>query len=237
MIKKCLLFILGFLTFLIIEYLHCNNKLNLRFKHYYLYINSLNFFYKNLLIITIAFIFLTFLNFFIYNINIIYLDDVVVHTKVGDVQVSVKGNYLKFLLENFGDSMVFAFSARLAAAVVAKSNIHAVSKIGISLATAGTGLTTYKIIQRELPNVNIANIPEDTVSATVTLQNINLEVSGNYQIPTHPYLDLMFGKTRPLHIDKNQFSVSKLEGDTIITGKDNLNTSHLIAEIKNLKPN
>lgn len=53
--------------------------------------------------------------------------------------------------EVFGDTAVFLGSARLAYLIIAKNSaLSSLSKIGIVLGSGGTGLTSYRVIDRSL---------------------------------------------------------------------------------------
>lgn len=157
-----------------------------------------------------------------YNINIIYLEEVTVQTKFGKVDVTIKGDVIKYIFNNFGDVAVFTFGARLASVIISKHSMAPLTKIGVSITSGASSLATYNSISMALPeNVYQKDSP---LTATISLNDVNLTVKSNYELPDHPFLDVFLGTNPTLAFDKSQFELKSFNGNTFLTS--NLDLAH-----------
>jgi hypothetical protein len=158
-----------------------------------------------------------------YSMNIIYLDSVNVNVTVNGVNASVTGDILNIAKEIFGDTAVFLGSARLAYLIVAKNNgLRSISKIGIVIGSGGGGLTTYRIFDKTLNSIG-AERNKIILNGNLKLGSVNVTTTGNYNIPEHPVLSLLFGMNGGINVDNMQkpFSVIRSEGHTILQATNN----------------
>ena len=194
---------------------------------------------KNAIFIWINYFVFVYILIFIvkYNINIIYLDTVKVDVTINGVDASITGEFLAAAKEICGDTAVFLGSARLAYLIISKNSaLSSFSKIGIVLASGGGGLTSYRVIDRSLNYIGVER-NEVVLNGNLKLDSVNVITSGNYKIPDHPVLDLLFGMNKGFNYNNahQQFKViTNNEGTTILKGTD---TTGIINALDNHNPN
>jgi hypothetical protein len=171
-----------------------------------------------------------------YNMNTIYLDSVQVNVNINGVNANVTGDILSTAKELFGNTAVFLGSARLAYLIIGKNKaLSTLNRIGITIGTGGGGLISYRVIDRTLNYYGLEN-NNIVLNGNLSLENVNVTTTGNYNIPEHPVLNLLFGMYRGVQFSNfNQpFNFTTTEGTSIFQATNN---TGVISALDNLNPN
>ena len=171
-----------------------------------------------------------------HNINILHLEEIIVQTKIGDIDVTINGNYLNYIFDNLGDAAVFGFGSRLSYAIIAKAKINTAAKIGITISSGITYFSGYKIIKNLTYNPSI--MPDPNITATITLKNVSLNTTTNYTLSQHPYLDLFLGTNPSTYINNADLKIrrSHLNGFKIISSEIDLSNSPILSRVIKINP-
>jgi hypothetical protein len=169
------------------------------------------------------FLFVYFLFFLVrYNLTTIYLDTVRVNVTINGVEANITGDILDTAKEVFVDTAVFLGSARLAYLIISKNNrLNTLSKIGIVLSIASGGFTSYHILKNN--TTILGEKPELVLKDNLKLDNVVISTTGNYNIPEHPILSLLFGMNAGVNYNnvKQSFTTINRNGKTILQGEGN----------------
>ena len=155
-------FILHIVIFFLFNLLNSNVKKNIENL-----INN-NYFF----IMYILFVFIFFL--YVYT-NIIYLDDVVIKTKIDNVEINVTGEAVKQLFYSGGSSAAFVVGVRFASVILQKSNLGPLPKIGVGSITGGGFLLMYKMSQNISDRLKSSNSIDEGI--TTNTGPINIEIT------------------------------------------------------------
>ena len=190
--------------------------------------------------------FLFFINYFVfvyilifsvrYNLTTIYLDSVNINVVVNGVSAEITGDILATAKAVFGDTAVFLGSARLAYLIIAKNQgLSTLSRIGIVIGGGGGGLTSYKVIDRSFNRWGFVK-NELVLNGNLSLNTVNVTTTGNYNIPEHPVLSLLFGMNSGVNFNNvhQQFRVINNGGSTTLEG---VNNAGVINTLDNYNPN
>ena len=199
----------------------------------YLLINRYN------LIIILYFIIIVIINYYLKK-NAVYLDEnVVLTTKIQNSEITLSGEILNQILENFGSAGVFIVGAKIAAALVAKHPMALPNKIGVIGGTGAVFNIAYRIVNRnQLLSNNIGNVPSISVGTgpiEIKLEGIKYANNVN-NTEFKSLLDKYFGISKSLHnLDYNEnFNVNTNTLEIISNGEQ---TSKVIDELDKFNPN
>jgi hypothetical protein len=223
---------LGFLSFIINSLLLILIKKNIfgsNIKNLVLEISK-----KNAIILYIHYFVCVFSLIFIfkYNMSIIHLDEVTVDVVVNGVSANLSGEVLKVAKETLGYTAVFLGSARLTYLILAKNTgLNAFAKIGIIISSGGLGLTYYKIIDKTF---NYMGVENNTVvlNGHLKVDRLSVATTGNYDIPEHPVLSLLFGMNGGINYNNVEQSYTINNTAGIFKIQSN-NTSPVIEALNN----
>lgn len=169
-----------------------------------------------------------------YNLTTIYLESVNVNVVVNGVSADITGGVLATAV--LGDTAVFLGSARLAYLIISKNpGLSTLSKIGIVIGSGGGGLTSYKVIDRSFNSWGLVK-NELVLNGNLSLGTVNVTTTGNYNIPEHPVLSLLFGMNSGVNFNNvhQQFRVINNGGSTTLEG---VNNAGVINTLDNYNPN
>ena len=164
------------------------------------------------------------------------MDTVKVNVVVNGVEADITGDILATAKEVFGDTAVFIGSARLAYLIIANNQaLSTLSKISIVLGSGGTGFTSYRVLDRGL---NMWGVPKNELilNGNLSLGNVNVTTIGNYNIPKHLVLSLLFGMNSGVNFNNvhQQFRFINNGGYTTLEG---VNNAGVINTLYNHNPN
>nr|YP_009690183.1 hypothetical protein PPIT_000080 [Porodaedalea pini]QEG56963.1 hypothetical protein PPIT_000080 [Porodaedalea pini] len=173
--------------------------------------------------------------------NTILLDDkpVIIKASVGDTEVELTGEFFKTILTNLGAAGVYASSARIAAALVSKTNLKLLPRIGIIGGTS-TGFTaSYLVLTNTIHSFADTVVTAPTGKVKLSFEIKDLKTAGGDALNTEQAKNVLSRWVdEPSLLKNNKFSnfvYKNLEDRHEITVNSE-QTSRVVSELNTNDP-
>lgn len=116
----------------------------------------------------------------------------------------MSGDVIQTAFSTFGDASVFIGCAKIAQLIIAKNKaLSTFNKIGFVVGTGGSGLTTYKVLNKSF---TFLGFKKDQVilngTLSLALRTVTLSSNASYPIQEHPVLSYIFGMHKDVTFTK-----------------------------------